>query len=291
MIASSPIVVGLGEVLWDVFPDGPRFGGAPANFACHAAALGAAAHMVSCVGADELGEKALETLRYHRVDTATVGRSAEFPTGTVRVDLGTGQPRYEITTGVAWDHLAWSDELAALAARTNAVCFGTLGQRGEASRAVIARFVQSTRPAALRILDINLRPPFFDDDAILRSLGLANVLKLNDEELPMVASACGLAGTDLERMAQLRERFGISLVALTRGARGAVLIRDDEVSDQPAVATHVVDTVGAGDAFTAAMTLGLLRGRDLDTINRSACQTAAHVCAHAGAAPRRDGPG
>jgi len=287
MMGQEPLVVGLGEVLWDVFPDGPRFGGAPANFACHAAALGAAAHVVSGVGTDALGDRAVAALESLGVDTGAVGRSAEYPTGTVEVVLdGTGQPRYEITTNVAWDHLEWSGALAALAARAEAVCFGTLAQRSAASRQTIRQFVAATPPAALRILDVNLRPPFVDSGVIRESLGLANVLKLNNEELPVVAAACGIAGPEDTLAGRLRERFNLAVVALTRGPRGAVLYSRTETSDSPGVPTEVVDTVGAGDAFTAAMAMGLLGGLDLATINRQACLRAAQVCAQPGAAPR-----
>ena len=280
-------IVALGEVLWDVFPDGPRFGGAPANVACHAAALGAAAWIVSRVGDDQLGRRALDALREHGVQTENVAAGAEFPTGTVQVELdAAGKPRFTIRENVAWDEIEWSENLEKLSADCNAVCFGTLGQRSARSRETIRRFLAATPPSALRILDINLRPPFYDDDVILESMRLANGLKLNDEELPVVARIAGLKGTDAGLLEQIRERFQLEIIALTRGDEGALLLRGGEVHQQPGVATEVVDTVGAGDAYTAAMILGLLDKLDLETINRRACRVAAFVCSQAGATPK-----
>ena len=281
------IVVGLGEVLWDVFPDGPRFGGAPANFACHAAQLGADARMASAVGNDELGNKALKALQEKQVKTDCV-RQMPYPTGTVTVQLDeAGKASYEFAEDTAWDHLEWSEDLANLAKQSSAVCFGTLGQRSETSRKTIQRFVKAV-PAetSLRVFDINLRPPFYTEEIILESLRLANVLKLNDDELPILAKLCELSGTDVEIMRELSQRYGLRLVALTRGNRGAVLCRDGKVSESAGVETNVVDTVGAGDSFTAALVTGLLEDRELDEINKAACKIAAYVCSQPGATPR-----
>jgi fructokinase len=286
MSLSKPVIVGLGEVLWDVFPDGPRFGGAPANYASHAASLGADSRMVSAVGRDELGERALQALQNLKVDISSVAQS-DYPTGAVHVQLdGEGKASYEFLANTAWDHLEWNDDLAKLAKRTDAVCFGTLGQRSDKSRQTIRRFVTSTPATCLRIFDINLRPPFYADDTILESLELANVLKLNDDELPIVAKLCSCSGTDLDVMRALAKRFHLQLVALTRGSRGALLVREDEVADHTGISTTVVDTVGAGDAFTATMTVSLLAGRKLSEIADQASRVAAFVCSQAGATPR-----
>ena len=283
-----PVVVGLGEVLWDIFPDGPRFGGAPANFACSAAGLARGRFdiaMVSAVGTDVLGHLAIASLVEHQVNVAAVSQ-IHTPTGQVHVQLDEqGHATYEFAADVAWDRLEWSNELEQLAHRTDAVCFGTLGQRSEVSLATIRRFVAATRPTALRILDVNLRPPFVSDAIILDSLRLANILKLNDEELSVLARLIGLTGSPAEMLRRLADEFAFQVVALTRGVNGALLIRGDEISEHPGVAAHVVDTVGAGDAFTAALALGLLDGRDLETINRTACEVAAFVCSQSGATP------
>jgi fructokinase len=281
------VIVGLGEVLWDLFPDGPRFGGAPANFACHAAALGADVSLVSCVGTDELGDRALDELRQHGVGTDQVGRCEEHPTGTVEVRLdAAGKPTFRISNEAAWDHLGWTEALSELAARADAVCFGTLGQRGETSRQTIHRFLAGMRPESLRVFDINFRAPYFDEAVIRRSLDAADVLKLNDEELPVLAGLHGLAGSEAEVLFELARRHDLRAVALTRGSRGALLVRGPEVSECPGVQVEVRDTVGAGDAFTAALTLGLLQGFPLDTINRHACRVAAFVCTQPGGTPR-----
>ncbi len=283
-----PVVVGLGEVLWDVFSDGPRFGGAPANFACSAAGLARGRFdiaMVSAVGTDALGQLAIASLVEHQVNVAAVSQ-IHTPTGQVHVQLDEqGHATYEFAADVAWDRLEWSSELEQLAHRTDAVCFGTLGQRSEVSLATIRRFVAATRPTALRILDVNLRPPFVSDAIIIDSLRLANILKLNDEELAVLARLIGLTGSPAEMLKRLADKFALQVVALTRGVNGAILIRGDEISEHPGVAVHVVDTVGAGDAFTAALALGLLDCRDLETINRTACEVAAFVCSQSGATP------
>lgn len=287
-MTGAATIVGLGEILWDMFPDGPRFGGAPANFACSASGLArewANAAMVSSVGKDELGQRAIESLRQHGVDTSCVAEQNRL-TGQVDVQLDSqGRASYVFAADTAWDNLAWSRELQHLAARADAVCFGTLGQRSDRSRETIQRFVTATAPAALRIYDVNLRPPFVRDAVIMESLQLANVLKLNDEELPEVADLCGLSGTDIDVMQRLGKKFDLRVVALTRGPDGAVLIRGNEVSEQAGVESQVIDTVGAGDAFTAALTLGLLDAGDLDAINRAACHVAAYVCSQSGATP------
>jgi fructokinase len=283
-------IVGLGEVLWDLFPGGPQFGGAPANFACHAAMLGADAFVVSRVGHDELGEHAIAALERHGVETRHVGRSRDHATGTVCVEVDeAGRPHFEIADNVAWDHIPWSDDLAGLARRADAVCFGMLAQRGDTSRATIRRFLGSTGPECLRILDVNLRRPFYDDRVMLESMQLADALKLNDEELPVVASMCNLAGSERDVLEGLREQFGLRLVALTRGAEGAMLLGSEGIVECAGTPVVVRDTVGAGDAFTAAMALGWLGGRGLDEVCRRAGRVAAFVCTQAGGTPELPG--
>ena len=281
-------VVGLGEILWDVFPDGPRFGGAPANFACTAAGVGGAAvhvAMVSGVGNDDLGRDALRELREHGVDTAHVAVRQQ-PTGQVLVTLDSeGRASYEFAPDAAWDNLDWNPGLATLAAQADAVCFGTLGQRSAASRDTIQQFVAATPTTTLRVFDVNVRQPFVNEQVVLDSLKLANVLKLNDDELPLLAGWAGLQGSNVELLQQLAEKFSLRVVALTRGGAGAMLIAGDDVDEFGGMKTQVVDTVGAGDAFTAALTLGLLNGEELADINRAACELAAYVCSQPGATP------
>lgn len=277
----TPLIVGLGEILWDVFPDGPRFGGAPANTACSAAELaGSAARvvMVSGVGDDELGDAALAALASHGVDGAGVQRN-HWPTGRVDVTLDSaGMASYRFADDSAWDHLAWSEPLSGLAGQTAAVCFGTLGQRHADARGIIRRFVSAVPESALRVLDVNLRPPFDDDQVILTSLELCNVLKLNDEELPRVARVAGCEGDTLDVVRQLSARYGLRAIAITRSASGAMLLCGSSLSALPGRPVTVADTVGAGDAYTAAMILGLVAGHDVEAINTWAIAVASHAC-------------
>ena len=278
-------IAAVGEVLWDVFPDGPRFGGAPANFACHVAALGASSSIVSCVGDDPLGRDAAAFLQQHAVDTTHLQVSQQ-PTGTVQVALDDeGRPVFTIAEPVAWDDLTWSPSLESLTAKLQAICFGTLGQRNVVSRQTIQRCVASTPNHCLRVLDINLRPPYIDESILRRSLELANILKLNDDELAIVAELINAEGSELDRLRAVQQAWDLQLVALTRGSQGSVLMTAAEVSEQPGQKVAVVDTVGAGDSFTATMMIGLLRGDPLDNIHRQAAQVAAYVCTQAGAVP------
>lgn len=287
MAKPNPVLVGLGEVLWDVFPGAAHFGGAPANFACHAAGLGATAWMVSAVGTDELGDQAFDVLRRRGVECEHVARDPAHATGQVLVALdAAGQASYEFGSDTAWDHLPWSDSLESLAASCDAVCFGTLGQRSPESRQTIRRFVKATQQSALRVFDVNLRQQFFDRDTIVESLELASVLKLNDGELPVVAEFCGVRlGTETETLLELVRRFDLRLAALTRGPAGSLLIAGDMVDEQSAPPTAVVDTVGAGDSFTATLVRDFLSGLPLDVINTHANAVAAFVCSQNGATP------
>lgn len=282
-------VIGIGEILWDVFPDGPRFGGAPGNFACNVAELargGIDVYAAGAVGGDDLGRRAIEVLRGHGVDTGCVA-IVDRPTGQVLVKLdAAGRASYEFAADAAWDNLAWSDGLEQLAARADAVCFSTVGQRSEISRQTIQRFVQATPAACLRVLDINLRPPFWNDEILFQSLHLANVLKLNDAELSILADLLRWSGADLKLLQRLVDRFSLQLVALTRGAAGATLLsKSGEQSDLPGQPTIVVDTVGAGDSFTAVLVIGLLSGHPLAKINAWGNRVAAFVSSQPGATP------
>jgi fructokinase len=286
---NRPTIVALGEILWDVFPDGPKFGGAPANFACTAAELAgdrADIYIVGAVGPDALGKHAVQLLASHGVDTSHV-QLADYPTGQVNVTLDTaGKPTFEIAENTAWDHVDWLSDLEQLPARASAICFGTLAQRSPASRETIRRFIAATKPDCLRILDINLRAPFWTEDVVRESLKLANVLKLNDAELPILAQMLALSGSEDELLRQLLKTSDLRLIALTRGPDGATLVSSTgDRSDQPVAPTKIVDTVGAGDAYTAALAVGLLRGESLENINKWGNGVAAYVCSQAGGTP------
>jgi fructokinase len=276
-------IIAVGEVLWDLLPAGKQLGGAPANFTYQCRCLGADARLVTRVGDDPLGREARERFGLLGLPTATVQVDPESPTGTVAVALDDdGQPRFTIREHVAWDRIAADEAAIAMAAGADAVCFGTLAQRCKPSRRAIRALVAATRPDALRIFDVNLRPPFVDRDVIEDSLELAGALKLNHHELHELAAMFGLPSGVREAMAELARRFDLSPVALTRGDRGSLLLADGVWSDHPGRPVAVCDTIGAGDAFTATLVVGLLDGRPLDEINRHANEVAALVCSRPG---------
>jgi fructokinase len=279
-------VLGVGEVLWDLLPAGAQPGGAPANFACHARALGADAGIVTRVGKDALGRDILRRFQALGLPSRLVQVDESAPTGTVGVELDAeGVPRFTIHADAAWDLLLATPEALAAAREADALCFGSLGQRGEPARRSIQALVAATPARALRIFDVNLRPPFYSREVLEPSLRLANVLKLNDTELPELAALFGAEGSPEAQLEGLARRFDLRVVALTRGAQGSLLRGPAGWADHPGLAAEVVDTVGAGDAFTAALALGLLSEWPLDRTNALANEVACHVCGHAGATP------
>jgi fructokinase len=286
-LTTRPVVVGLGEALWDVLPDADHFGGAPANVALHAAALGAESWLVSAVGQDARGDAALARLDGAGVRRDTVARLGDHPTGVVRVTLdAAGHPVYDIAAESAWDYVPWSVAVQQVAERADAVAFGSLAQRSPTSRATIRRAVATTRSASWRLFDVNLRQRYYDADVLAESMELANAVKLNEEELPVVSQLCGVAdGPPLHQLRALCDRFALRLAALTRGPCGAVLVTPNEVCESTAPPTVVADTVGAGDAFTATLLIGILAGRALDEVSRRANAVAAYVCSQPGATP------
>lgn len=243
--------------------------------------------MISAVGRDPRGDEALQRLAGFGVDTSAVARLADHPTGVVRVTVDAGGvPSYDIAAGSAWDRVPWSAAVERAAQRADAICFGTLAQRSSVSRTTIRRAVAATRETAWRLFDVNLRLKLYDADVVSASLALANAVKLNDEELPVVARLCELAAASpVEQLRALCERFALRLAALTRGAKGSVLVSAGDVSECPAPTTRVVDTVGAGDAFTAALLVGILAGESLAAVSQRANAIAAYVCSQPGATP------
>jgi fructokinase len=284
---NSFTLVGLGEILWDMLPTGKQLGGAPANFAYHAQALGADGVVVSCIGDDELGKEVLSRLGGLGLDCRYIAVDKAHPTGTVTVKLDeNGEPDFTIHENVAWDFIPLSADLLELAARTDAVCFGSLCQRLEVSRDTVRRFLQATKPDCIRVFDINIRQSFYNKDIVHAMLGLSNVLKLNDEELPIVAELLDITGLETHVLSQLTQRYELRLIALTRGAGGSRLYEQGQDSNFPGFPAEVADTVGAGDSFTAMMTLDLLRGEELDKTNEDANRVASYVCSQSGATPK-----
>ena len=283
----TPIVVGLGEILWDLLPDGKQLGGAPANFAWHAQCLGAAGAVVSAVGDDELGREILTRLGAMHLDRSHVAVDARRPTGTVTVALDAGgKPHYTINEQVAWDYIPATDGVLALAGRADAVCFGSLAQRTNISRRTIHAFLAAVRPRCIRLFDINLRKPFIDRQAIVESLGLTDVLKLSDDEMPVLADLLKLPGSETEFLAATIDSFGLDMVILTKGRHGSRLRTLKADCSRAGIETVVADTVGAGDSFNAAVVMGLLAGHDIERINDYANRLAAFVCSQKGATPR-----
>jgi fructokinase len=282
----NPTVFGVGEVLWDLLPSGPQLGGAPTNFAFHAAGLGSPAGVVTRVGRDELGDRVSSTLTSLGLSTALVQTDPDLPTGTVSVTLSdAGIPDYVIHEPAAWDRLAATPAALEAMQGAGAVCFGSLAQRSAEARVAIQALVAATPESAWRILDVNLRQHYFDRSVLEASLQLANVFKLNVHEVPVVADLVGVTGDLRARVERLAERYSLRVVAVTQGEVGSLLLREGRWSHRPARIVDVKDTVGAGDAFTAALCVGLLRGLDLDAVNAVANEVAAFVCAAAGATP------
>ena len=280
---SKKVIVGIGEILWDMLPSGKALGGAPANFAYHATRLGEEGWAVSAIGPDALGCEIMDIVEAKRLKSLI--SVTDKPTGTVQVELDArGVPTYTIMEDVAWDNIPFTPEMEALARRADAVCFGSLVQR-MASRASVLRFLRATRPGALKVFDINLRQHYYSPEVLEESLQLADILKINDEEIRIVADMFGLGDDDVAACRALIDRYALRLVILTKGADGSEVITTDEVILQPAGEAQVVDTVGAGDSFTAAFVVAYLQGKSLAEAQRLASDTAAYVCSRKGAMP------
>lgn len=289
-------VVGLGEALFDCLPEGRKLGGAPANFAYHTAQFGHESIAISAIGDDELGREIVET--FNKVNLRHVLPLVEQPTGTVQVTLDEkGIPQYEICLGVAWDNIPYTDEMNAIAKETKAVCFGALAQRSEVSRKTIQRFLETTPKEALRVFDINLRQHWYTAEVINDSLNLCNVLKINDEELDVVAPMLlGISTTPGKLIAEDEEktteicreliaRYDLKMLILTCGATGSYVFSADEKSWQTTPKVEVADTVGAGDSFTASFVAQILAGKSIQEAHRTAVNVSAYVCTQNGAMP------
>lgn len=280
-------VVGLGELLWDLFPAGKQLGGAPANFAYISSLLGEEGIPASRVGQDQLGAEALRRLGSLGLSTEYVQMDTEHPTGTVKVEVDrAGQPRFEINEFVAWDFLSWTHRWQELADRADAVCFSTLAQRSEHSRSAMRSFLLATKPEAMRVCDINLRQEFFTFQIVSESMKLATVVKLNHEELPRVMRLLDLEHrNDEESGRSLLLSYDLQLICVTRGNRGSLLISCDNRAEHSGFKVQVADTVGAGDAFTAALVHGCLREKPLAEINERANRVGAWVASQVGGMP------
>lgn len=279
-------VVGLGEVLWDLLPAGPQLGGAPANYSYQAAALGARAMMVTRVGDDDLGREVMRRFSQMKLPRETVQVDLARPTGTVAVTLDqNGVPCYTFAEDAAWEQLEATNVAQQAVREADAVCFGTLGQRSATSRKAIQQLVAAAPSGALKIFDINLRLDFYSREVIEESMRLSNVLKLNEEELEVLTAMFSLPGSARERIEGLARSFGFKVVAVTRGSSGSLLYQEGCWSERTQQPVQVVDTVGAGDAFAAALTMGLLRQMPLEEVHTIAADVARYICSQPGATP------
>ena len=278
--------VGLGEILWDLFPEGKQLGGAPANFAYFAQILGAKSFVVSTVGDDDLGREIINQIESIGLTTDFVATDPAHATGTVSVALNSaGVPDFTIHQNVAWDYIPLTDGMLSLASRADVVCFGSLAQRSQISKEAIQAFLKVTRQECVRVYDVNLRQSYHDKETVQNSLEAATIVKLNEDELSVIADYCSLNGSEIEALTQLITRFDLKLVALTKGDKGSYLLTSDIHSELSAPSVQVVDTVGAGDAFTSALVIGYLSGQPIDLIHRNATILAAYVCTQKGATP------
>jgi fructokinase len=279
-------IVGIGEALWDMLPEGRKIGGAPANFTYHVSQFGLDAVAVSAVGDDELGAEIRQT--FEEKDLQTQLATVPYPTGTVAVTLDAkGIPQYEICEGVAWDNIPFSPELEALARNTIAVCYGTLAQRNSVSRKTIESFVAAMPADGIKICDINLRGTFYNKEILESSMRACDILKINDEEIDEVSRLLG-AEFPTQRMAALNlmSRYEVDILILTCGTNGSYIYSmDGTESFLPTPKVKVADTVGAGDSFTGAFIAALLCGKDIKKAHALAVEVSAYVCTQNGAMP------
>ena len=282
----NTIVVGMGEALWDVLPEGKKIGGAPANFAYHVSQFGLNSRVVSAVGDDKLGMEILDNFREKKLNAMV--EIVPYPTGTVQVELDAeGVPCYDIKEGVAWDNIPYTPALEDLAKHTKAVCFGSLAQRSVVSRDTINRFIDAM-PAedTLKIFDINLRQGFYTKEILCNSFSKCNILKINDEELVTVSRMFGYPGIDLQDKCWiLLAKYNLKMLILTCGVNGSYVFTPGNVSFVETPRVEVADTVGAGDSFTAAFVSSILSGLSIGEAHKLAVETSAYVCTQNGAVP------
>ena len=278
-------VVGLGEALWDVLPDGKKLGGAPANFAYHAGQFGLNTLAVSALGEDALADETIEALKEHELKYLMP--RVPYPTGTVQVTLtGEGIPAYEIKEGVAWDNIPYTAEIAEVAKHCKAVCFGSLAQRHVTSWATIRQFLDDTPADCLKIFDINLRQQFFTKDVIEESFKRCNILKINDEELVVIQHMFGYEGLDMRGVCEkILAEYELKMLVLTCGTNGSYVFAPGLTSFQDTPKVKVADTVGAGDSFTGSFCAAILNGKPMEEAHRIAVEVSAYVCTQNGAMP------
>lgn len=283
----NDVIVGMGEVLWDMLPEGKKIGGAPANFAYHVSQYGFDGYVVSAVGDDKLGNEILESFNNRRLNYLI--QRVPYPTGTVQIELDeAGIPCYEIKENVAWDNIPFTVDLEKLAKKTRAVCFGSLAQRNTVSRETINRFLDVMSDAAgqYRVFDVNLRQGFYDKEILCNSMKRCNILKINDEELIAVSRMFEYPGIDLEdKCRALLSEYGLEILILTCGVNGSYVFTRENVSFVNTPKIEVADTVGDGDSFTATFISAILKGKSIREAHELAVEVSAYVCTQNGAMP------
>ena len=281
-------VVGLGEVLWDVLPEGKKLGGAPANFAYHAGQFLGSDNTIaiSALGEDRLAEETIEALREHGLNDLLP--RVPYPTGTVQVQLDEqGIPTYDIKENVAWDNIPFDDDIRQIAQNCRAVCFGSLAQRNVVSRETIHRFLDATPDDCVKIFDINLRQQFYTKEVIQESLQRCNILKINDEELVLIGRMFGYPGLDIENKCWLiLGKYNLDMLVLTCGTNGSYVFAPGQMSFQETPKVQVADTVGAGDSFTGSFCAAILSGKPVREAHQLAVEVSAFVCTQNGAMPQ-----
>lgn len=279
------LVVGLGEVLWDMLPEGRKIGGAPVNFAYHAGQFGIDTMAVSAIGNDKLGEDTISEMNGKHLNH--IFPSVPYPTGSVQVKLDEkGVPAYDIKENVAWDNIPFTNEIESVARSCRAVCFGSLAQRNAVSRNTIRKFIESTPGGCIRIFDINLRQNFYTSNVIHDSLELCNILKINDEEIMLVSRMFNYDSSNIENVCRtIMEDFSLEMVILTCGTKGSYIFTKGGVSFMPTPKVNVADTVGAGDSFTGSFCAAILRGLPVAEAHKKAVEVSAYVCTQNGAMP------
>lgn len=279
------LIVGLGEVLWDMLPEGRKIGGAPVNFAYHAGQFGIDTMAVSAIGNDKLGEDTIAEMNGKHLNH--IFPSVPYPTGSVQVSLDEkGVPAYDIKENVAWDNIPFTNEIESVARSCRAVCFGSLAQRNAVSRNTIRKFIESTPSGCIRIFDINLRQNFYTSNVIHDSLELCNILKINDEEIMLVSRMFNYDSSNIENVCRtIMEDFSLEMVILTCGTKGSYIFTKGGVSFMPTPKVNVADTVGAGDSFTGSFCAAILRGLPVAEAHKKAVEVSAYVCTQNGAMP------
>ena len=281
----NKIIVGLGEILWDVFPERKILGGAPANFAYHISQFGFNGYAVSAIGDDLLGKEILNSLERKKLNYLI--ETTDFPTGTVQVTLDDdGIPQYEICENVAWDNIPFTPRAENLAKNTVAVCFGSLAQRNKTSRETIQRFLKTVPGDCLKIFDINLRQHFYSKELIEESLRLANILKINEDEVVLISQLFGRENLrEKDICLELLKKYDLEIVILTKGTDGSFVYNNKESSYHPTPKVQVADTVGAGDSFTATFIASYLHGNNIVDAHQLAVEVSAYICTQHGAMP------